>query len=89
MVMFSLGPAELLRDQSGDVTPCVISVSPESISFMHHLLSDGQSSECLQFIKFITLRFTIREDKAVYVRFWLLKNISTKSTQIRGATPWL
>lgn len=57
MVMFFFVLAELLRDHSPDDISSFenISTSPESVSFMHSPLSDGQSFECLQFIKFNTL----------------------------------
>ena len=47
---------------------------------MHRLLSDDQSFEYLQFIKFNTLR--LLEDKTISLCFWLLKVIAIKSTQI-------
>lgn len=84
MVMFSFVHTELLMHHSLDIISPLqnISASLESVSFMHNPLNDDQSFECLQFIKFNTLR----EDKTISLWFWLLNIIAIKSTQSRSFT---
>lgn len=80
MVMFSFVHAEsLIRHGLDIISPLQnISATPESVSFMHNPLNYDQSFECLQFIKFNTLR----EDKTISLWFWLLNIIAIKLTQI-------